>query len=408
MIIGAAHAPLKGAWAAISKRLLLRAAERLRIGQLRVEFPDGMVRHFGSSEPAALISIHDDAFFPRVLLGGEVALGEAYVDGLWSSPDLVALLELGVRNREALNLSSGGWQWVSRLRDRRLHGRRRNTTQGSRHNIASHYDLGNDFFKLFLDDTLTYSCAVFEHPEQDLADAQRHKYHVLGNRLRLGPNDHVLDIGCGWGGFAIEAAERYGCRVTALTISQEQFELVRWRVAEVGLADRVEIEFRDYREIADRYDAIVSIEVLEHIGAEYFSTFFECCNLALRPGGRMALQTIALPDRMFEAGRAGVHWVQKYIFSGGMLSSLVEIERALQRTSLLVTSVEEIGPHYPKTLQHWRSRFLAHLPEARAQGFSEEFLRMWEYYLAASEAGFRTRRTLDYQVFFEQPIIEPS
>jgi cyclopropane-fatty-acyl-phospholipid synthase len=397
--------PLAGVRNALARRLLLRAVERLRVGALRVELPDGATRRLEGRHPgpAATLRIHDDAFFPGVLLGGEIAFGEAYMDGLWSSPDLVALLELGARNREAFDLSRGGWRWASRLGDRRLHLGRRNTHDGARRNIAAHYDLGNDFFRLFLDETRTYSSAVFEHPEQDLADAQRHKYRLLAERLRLGPDDHVLEIGCGWGGFAIEAATTYGCRVTANTISREQLELARRRVADAGLADRVDLEFRDYRDIAGRYDALVSIEMLEAVGHEYLATFFERCNLALRPGGRMALQTIALPDRTYEASRDGVNWVQKYIFPGGALPSLAAIERALAGTALVIAGVDEIGLHYARTLREWRHRFLERRPEALAQGLDDRFLRMWEYYLAISEAGFRARLTFDYQIVFERP-----
>ena len=385
--------------------LLVQLASRIKRGSLRIEFPDGSVRLFGQAgaSPAADLKILDPAFYRQVALGGEIGFGEAYVDGLWRSSDLVSLLSLGIVNRPHVNLNVPGFRRVTRLADRRLHLSRRNTSQQARDNIHAHYDLGNDFFRLFLDQTLTYSCACFSNPEQSLADAQHTKYLMLCEKARIRRDDHVLEIGSGWGGFAIYAARNYGCRVTTVTISEEQLNLARRRIEGAGLSELVDVVPRDYRDITGQYDAVVSIEMLEAVGAEYFPAFFKKVDDSLKPGRRAAIQVITVPERSYAGLRDGVNWVQKYIFPGGMLPSLAEIERSLAETSLLITEVQDIGPHYATTLRRWRTAFMDNLPAVRALGFDERFIRMWEYYLAVSEAGFLTRNTGDLQIVFEKP-----
>jgi cyclopropane-fatty-acyl-phospholipid synthase len=388
-----------------AKRALIGLASRMRDGELRVRFPNGGVRMFGSAgaSPAASLHILDDSFYRRVLMHGEIGFGEAYMDGLWRSDDLVALLELGVLNRRSVQFNVGWLRRASRMRNVRLHRSRENTKAQAEENIHAHYDLGNDFFRLFLDDTMTYSCAYFDYPEQELADAQRNKYRMLCEKARIDSRDHVLEIGSGWGGFAMFAAERYGCRVTTITISQEQLKLARERVAAAGLSDLVEVRYCDYRDIHGQFDKVVSIEMFEAVGAEYFEAFFAACDRVLRPGGRFAMQTISVPDRSFASVRDGVNWVQKYIFPGGMLPSIAEIERALRDTELVIGGLEDIGAHYAITLNRWRYNFISQLPAVRALGFDDRFIRTWEYYLAACEAGFLTHNTGDLQIVFEKP-----
>jgi len=387
-----------------ARRIMLGAARRIRVGRLVVVMPDGSRRAFGdaASPHVGEIHVHHPAAALRLLLGGDTGAGEAYMDGLWSSPDLPALLKLGALNRESLALADGWWRLPLRLQRTLAHRARRNTLDGSRRNIEAHYDLGNDFYRLFLDETLTYSCAVFASPDQSLADAQRNKYAIMAERAGLRGGEHVLEIGTGWGSFALYAAGELGCRVTTITISSAQRELAAERVRAAGLEDRVSVELRDYRAIEGTYDAIVSIEMLEAVGAEYFTTFFEACDRALVPGGRMSLQAIAFPDVAYEPQRRGANWIQTYIFPGGLLPSLAEIERSLHRTNLLVRRVEDIAPHYVRTLQAWRGRFLAQRDAVRAMGFDERFIRMWEYYLAISEAGFATGLTHDLQIVLEK------
>jgi len=384
----------------IAWRVGMSAASRIRVGRLTVILPNGERHAFGdpASELTAEIRIHAREALVRMLVGGETGGGEAYVDGLWSSPDLAALLRLAARNREALALSDG-WFRVPRQLVRTLaHRRRRNTRTGARRNIATHYDLGNDFYRLFLDETLTYSSGVFRSSDQSLAEAQRTKYAVMAANAGLVPGQHVLEIGTGWGGFALYAAGELGCRVTTVTISREQHDLARERVRAAGLEDLVDVQLRDYRDITGTYDAIVSIEMLEAVGHEFLPLFFAICDRSLRPGGRMSLQVITFPDAAYARQLRGANWIQTYIFPGGVCPSLAVIEQALHGTRLLIRQTADIADSYVLTLRAWRERFLARLDDVRAMGFDERFIRTWEYYLALSEAGFATGISQDQQI----------
>jgi cyclopropane-fatty-acyl-phospholipid synthase len=387
-----------------ARRIMLGAARRIRVGCLTVTLPDGSQRQYGdrSSPLAGEMRIHRADAGVRMLLGGEIGAGEAYMDGLWSSPDLPALLKLAAVNREALGLPQGWWRVPFQLRRTLAHRTRRNTKQGSRRNIEAHYDIGNELYALFLDETMTYSSAVFASAEQSLADAQRNKYRVIAERAGLRGGEHVLEIGSGWGAFALYAAGQLGCRVTTITVSPAQHALATERIARAGLAHLVNVELRDYREVEGSYDAIVSIEMLEAVGAEYYTTFFETCDRALRPGGRMSLQTIAFPDVAYERQRRGANWIQTYIFPGGLLPSLAEIERSLHGTRLLIRGVDDIAPHYVRTLQAWRASFLGQVSAVTRLGFDDRFVRMWDYYLAISEAGFATGLTQDLQIVLQK------
>lgn len=394
--------------ARLAWRVGLAAVQRIRVGSLTVVLPDGTRRAFGDgdSDDRAEIHIHDSAALVRILLDGETAAGEAYMDGQWSSPDLAGLIRVAALNRASLALSAGWWRFPAELRRIVAHRFRRNTRSQSRRNIAAHYDLGNDFYRLFLDETMTYSSAVFASPEQSLADAQRNKYRLIAEGAGLvagsAAGQHVLEIGSGWGGFALYAAGELGCRVTSITISKEQHDLATERVKAAGLEHLVDIQLRDYREITGTYDALVSIEMLEAVGAEYHETFFQACDRALVPGGRLSLQSITFPDATYETQRRGANWIQTYIFRGGLCPSLAVIERASRSTRLLIRSVADIGPDYARTLREWRTRFMAQLESVRRQGFDDRFVRMWEYYLALCEAGFATGITQDLQIVFEK------
>jgi cyclopropane-fatty-acyl-phospholipid synthase len=387
-----------------AERVMVAAARRISVGRLAITWPNGSRRVFGdaASDRLGEMVVHDRQAVVRMLVGGDTGAGEAYMDGQWSSPDLPAMLKVAALNRDALAMADGWWRLPARLQRTVRHRIRRNTPRGSRRNIEAHYDLGNDFYRLFLDESMTYSSAVFASPDQSLANAQRDKYAVIADRAGLRGGEHVLEIGTGWGGFALYAAGELGCRVTTITISPAQHRLASERIAAAGLADRVSVELRDYREIEGTYDAIVSIEMFEAVGAEYFATFFEACDHALAPGGRLSLQTIAFPDVAYEPQRRGANWIQTYIFPGGLLPSLAEIERSLHGTRLLVRRVDDIAPHYVRTLQAWRAAFLGRLDEVRALGFDERFIRTWDYYLAISEAGFDTGITQDLQIVFEK------
>jgi len=386
----------------IAWRIALAAATRVTVGHLVVVLPDGETRTFGNAHagPAAEIRIHDRQALVRLLVGGETGGGEAYMDGLWSSPDLAGLLRWAALNRESLALSTGWFRRPAQLRRTIAHRLRRNSKSQSRRNIAAHYDLGNEFYQTFLDETLTYSSAVFAAPDQPLADAQRNKYRVMAEGAALIRGQHVLEIGTGWGGFALYAAGELGCRVTSVTISREQHDLARERVRAAGLEHLVDIQLRDYRDITGTYDAIVSIEMLEAVGAEYLARFFEICDASLVPGGRLSLQSITFPDAAYARQLRGANWIQTYIFPGGLCPSLAVIEGATRNTGLLIEHATDIAADYVVTLRAWRTRFMERVDTVRAMGFDDRFVRMWEYYLALSEAGFATGISQDLQIVF--------
>jgi cyclopropane-fatty-acyl-phospholipid synthase len=385
-------------------RIAMAAGDRVAVGHVVAVLPDGTRRTFGdaTAEPAAEIRIHDLRALMKLLVDGETGGGEAYMEGMWSSPDLAGLLRWAALNRESLALSTGWFRAPAQFRRTLAHRLRRNTKRQSRKNITAHYDLGNDFYRTFLDETMTYSSAVFASPGQSLADAQRTKYSRMADGAGLVAGQHVLEIGTGWGGFALYAAGERGCRVTSVTISKEQHALATERVRAAGLEDRVDIQLRDYRDIEGTYDAIVSIEMLEAVGAEYYATFFEVCDKALRPGGRLSLQSITFPDASYERQLRGANWIQTYIFPGGLCPSLAVIERATRDTRFLITEVTDIAADYVRTLREWRTRFMDQAGSVRAMGFDDRFIRMWEYYLALSEAGFATGISQDLQIVLEK------
>jgi cyclopropane-fatty-acyl-phospholipid synthase len=386
-----------------AERVLLSAAARIKVGHLTAVLPDGSRRTFGdpSSEIRGEIVVHDRAALVRLLVDGETGAGEGYMAGEWSSPDLAALLRMAALNRQELSLIGGWWRAPTQAMRIVAHRLRRNTVRQAKRNIASHYDLSNDLYRLFLDESLTYSSAVFESPAQRLVEAQRNKYARVADLAGITePGMHVLEIGSGWGSFAIYLAAERGATVTTITISEEQAALARMRVAAAGLSDRVSVELRDYRDVSGEYDAIVSVEMLEAVGHEYFPAFFETCDRVLRRGGRIGLQSITYPDAQYDQQRRGANWIQKYIFPGGLLPSMAVIERATRNTSLLLTGVTDIGPHYAPTLRAWREKFMANREAVRALGFDEPFVRMWEYYLALCEGGFAAGIFQDLQIGF--------
>jgi cyclopropane-fatty-acyl-phospholipid synthase len=368
-------------------------------GRLDLELSDGALVRLGPPGPAeAHARIHDDRLFLRLLLRGELGAGEAFVAGEWSSDDLVAAVRAFLRATRATGLESIVTRLVQ-LPDLVRHRRSSNTRRGSARNIHAHYDLGNAFYQLFLDpETLAYSCAIFDDHTRSLADAQHRKHDRLCEMLDLSPRDHLLEIGCGWGGMAMHAARTRGCRVTAITVSRDQHALAATRVAEAGLADRVRVEYRDYRDLEGRYDHVVSIEMLEAVGYHHLESYFATCARVLAPGGRLAVQTITMPDDRFEAYRRRVDWMQAYIFPGSCIPSLAAIERAAATAGLAVARADDIGPHYAPTLRAWRERFVSELASVRRLGFDEPFVRTWLLYLAFSEAAFTEHTLGDHQL----------
>jgi cyclopropane-fatty-acyl-phospholipid synthase len=385
----------------LARKFFLRILKGLPEGC--VELVEGaQTYHLGSpaSETRAVLAVHNERFYLRAALGGSTGIGEAYMDGDWSTPDLVGLLRLGVRNIGHLEAGSSTLSSVRRLLNRIQHRQHKNTLAGSRRNIAAHYDLGNSFYRLFLDENLAYSSAYFGAPEDSLDRAQIRKFDLICRKLQLGPREHLLEIGTGWGGFAAYAASAYGCRITTTTISQAQHEYARERFAQMGEAARgIELLNEDYRQLRGQYDRIVSIEMFEAVGLEHYDDFFGACDRLLRPGGAMLLQAITMNERRFPTYHRGSDWIQKYIFPGAELASLSEVLRSLGRvTQMGLHHLEDIGMHYAATLREWRSRFLNRLEEVRELGYSDRFLRMWDYYLAYCEAGFHERYIGDVQL----------
>lgn len=379
----------------LTYRPLVAAFSRLRHGELTLRLPEGQEFRFAGSRPGphAVWVINRRRTVRRMLVGGLIGFAEAYMDGDWDAPDLVALIELGEMNRELLGGLDGGG-WLSRALQWAVHKLRRNSRRGSRRNIAYHYDLGNEFYKLWLDETMTYSSALFADAQQSLADAQRNKYQHILQRLDLGPGDHLLEIGSGWGGFAIYAAKTTGCRVTSITLSEEQLVEARSRAADEGLSDRVEFRLQDYRDTEGTFDAISSIEMFEAVGEVYWPSYFATVKQRLKPGGRAALQVITIRDDLFHDYRKGVDFIQRYIFPGGMLPSPAEFSRQARIAGLAPTMRSFHGDDYATTLRHWDRRFSLQRARISEQGFDERFCRMWHYYLAYCEAGFR-RGTID-------------
>jgi len=381
--------------ARIARALFLRAARTLPPGSLTVVLPDGR-RAVAGRAGAPTMTIHADAFFHRLGADGRIGFGEAYMAGDWSADDLAGTLtafagSLGL-------LVPAPLRRIGRLFDRSLPADEENTPEGAARNIARHYDLSNDLFALFLDETMTYSCAIFE-PGDTLETAQRRKYESLAQLADIAPGHRVLEIGTGWGGMAIHLATTRGCRVTSATISHAQASLARERIDAAGAGDLVEVVLRDYRELEGAFDRIVSVEMFEAVGERYWPAFFACCDRLLRPGGAMGMQTITMPDARYRATRRTYGWVHKYIFPGGLIPSEEAIARALrQGSSLRVAAASEIGHFYTTTLRLWRERFMARADEVAALGFDATFRRMWEFYLAYCEAGFATGALGDVQL----------
>ena len=370
--------------------ILGQALTHLEGGSLEVTLPDGSARRFGSGAPVRL-DIHDRRFFHRVATRAKVGFGESYTAGEWDTDDLVGLFELLLRNAAAAGARHAR---VRRLLELRPRLNRRNGLLRARRNIAYHYDLGNDLFELMLDETMTYSCAVFDAPGASLAEAQRAKYERLCHKLLLGPDDRVLEIGCGWGGFAEYAATRYGCRVTGLTISHEQAAYARARTAHLP----VEILEQDYRRTDGEFTKVVSIEMLEAIGEEQFETYFATIDRVLAPGGRAAVQTILVPEQRWDRYRKTPDWIERYVFPGCLIPSLEALARAAKATELGIYEVEEIGEHYAETLRRWRHNVHERIAEVRALGYDRRFERTWDFYLAFCEAAFRRRALRDVQL----------
>ena len=390
-----------------ARRLVLKQFKQLEKGNLQV-IEDGSIITFGETEDKAelcgRIDVLDASFYSDIAFGGSIGAGESYMRGAWQCEDLVSLVRILVQNRHVLDSMEKGTARLTRSLQRVFHWINRNTRKGARRNIAAHYDLGNNFFSLWLDESMMYSCAMFEHAEQSLAEAQQHRLEVVCNKLELGPDDHVIEIGTGWGGFAIYAAQKYGCRITTTTISRQQYEMAWERIQAAGLQDRIELLLEDYRDLEGRYDKLVSIEMIEAVGSEQYDTYFSRCSKLLKPGGRMLIQAITIADQQYAYSQKNVDFIQRYIFPGGCLPSLGVMKETIARVSdMKIADVEDIGQDYALTLRHWRRNFFANIDKVLELGYPDEFIFMWEFYLCYCEGGFIERAISDVHLVADKP-----
>ena len=377
---------------------LQRGSLTLLVGHERYEFG------VSGAQPSATVRVVDPRFFADVAFGGVTGGGETYTRGYWESDCVTSVVRIFAANREVLERMDTGFARVTKPLRRLLHRLNQNSRRGSRRNISAHYDLGNDFFALWLDSRMQYSAGIFEQPDASLDDAQFAKLERICGKLDLQPTDHLLEIGTGWGGLAVHAAKHYGCRVTTTTISDEQYEYARRRVTNEGLDEQIRLLKQDYRDLSGTYDKLVSVEMLEAVGHEYHAAFFDKCCALLKPEGLMVLQTITIADQRYEGAKRSVDFVQRYIFPGGCLPSLRSMTESLcKHTDLRITHLEDIGPHYATTLRHWHDRLFVRLDEVRQLGYSNEFLRMWKYYLCYCEGGFLERAIGNVQFIAVRP-----
>jgi cyclopropane-fatty-acyl-phospholipid synthase len=398
------RAPRPGFLSTVARPLVLSRLSKLRNGSILM-WEDGEIRPFGT--PGGLegtLTVHDPAFFAEVAFGGSIGAAESYMLGHWSSGDLTSLMRVLLRNREVLDGMEAGMAALAAPLRTGAHWLHRNTRAGSRRNISAHYDLGNEFFRLFLDETMMYSCALFERPGMSLAEASVAKLDAVCRKLELGPRDHVLEIGTGWGGFALHAAGRYGCRVTTTTISPSQHALATERIRAAALQDRVTLLLEDYRDLRGRYDKLVSIEMIEAVGHQYYGEFFRVCAERLAPGGRMLVPALTIADQHYARARDEVDFIKRYIFPGCCIPSVTALAQAMTEASdLRIVGLEDIGPHYATTLAAWRARLHASSDEVRKLGLPETFVRMWEFYFCYCEAGFAERALGDVHLLAERP-----
>ena len=387
-----------------AKSQILKRLHSLQVGQLTLI--DGLEKHnFGkSTEIKATITILDPRFYGEIAFGGSIGAGEAYMLGYWTTDNLTNVIRLMCLNQNVMDTLEGGYQWLIKPLMKGLHWLNSNSLEGSRKNIAAHYDLGNEMFALFLDPTMMYSSAIFNEHSSTLQSASELKLRVICEKLALKPTDHVVEIGTGWGGFAIYAAKNYGCKVTTTTISKQQFELAKARVEAAGLSEQITLLLEDYRHLDGKYDKLVSIEMIEAVGYQYYDTYFAKVGALLKPNGLALIQAITIADQRYESAKSSVDFIQRYIFPGSCIPSNTAMLNSVTKVSdLRLFDLEDIGPHYAITLRIWRENFFANIDAVRKLGYSEEFIKMWEFYLCYCEGGFAERALGDVHLLLAKP-----
>jgi len=352
----------------------------------------------------AVIHVHDPRFYGEIAFGGSIGAGEAYMLGYWSTDNLTNVIRIMCLNQSVMDSLEGGYQWLTKPAMRILHWLNSNTAEGSRKNIAAHYDLGNEMFQLFLDPTMMYSSAMFNHTTGNLQQASELKLKTICDKLDLKPTDHVIEIGTGWGGFSIYAARNYGCKVTTTTISEQQFQLAKARVQAAGLESNITLLLDDYRDLQGQYDKLVSIEMIEAVGYQFYDTYFSKVSALLKPDGLALIQAITIADQRYDSARKSVDFIQRYIFPGSCIPSNTAMLNSITgKTDLRLFDLEDIGPHYATTLRMWRESFLANISKVRKLGYSEEFIKMWEFYLCYCEGGFEERALGNAHLLLAKP-----
>jgi len=391
----------------LARRGIMSRLRQITWGQLCIEDGDGK-HSFGDQPvdgaPRVEIQVLDQRFYSELAFGGTLAAGEAYIQGYWTCSHLTDLVRLMVRNRHILDRVEGSLtKFKSPLR-RLAHWLNRNTQVGSRRNIEAHYDLGNEMFETFLDPSMMYSSGYYPADDATLDQAAVAKLKRICDKLQLSSEDHVIEIGSGWGGFAVYAATHYGCRVTTTTISKQQHALAQQRIKDAGLEDKITLLLQDYRNLQGHYDKLVSIEMIEAVGHQYLDTYFAKCSSLLKPDGIMLIQAITIADQNYDRAIKSVDFIQRFIFPGGFIPSVSAIADSIKKaTDMRLFHLEDIGPHYATTLEHWRQRFFDNIEQIKALGYSEQFVRMWEFYLCYSEGGFLERVLGDAQLVFIKP-----
>jgi len=391
-----------------SRKIITRLLNAITWGRIKLVHDDS-ITVFGKPEtgdqPEVTLEVLHPRFYSDIVFGGSVGLAEAYIAGIWKCSDLTDLVRILVRNLSVLERAEHGPAWINLTIRKVFHLLHRNTQPGSRRNIVAHYDLGNEFYALFLDRTMTYSCGIFESESASLEEASIAKYDRICRKLHLGPEDHVIEIGGGWGGFAVYAADNFGCHVTTTTISENQYVYTTDMVRREGLIGRVEVLNMDYRDIDGRFDKLVSIEMIEAVGHEFLKTFFSNCSNLLKPDGMMALQAITIADQRYREHIRDVDFIKRYIFPGSCLTSVARICDVVTRaTDLRLVHMEDITPHYARTLRCWRKKFLDRIDKVREMNLPESFIHMWEYYFCYCEGAFRERYIGNVQMIFSKPL----
>jgi cyclopropane-fatty-acyl-phospholipid synthase len=394
----------------LAKRMLIQRLEKLEHGTIKI-VEDNQTMQFGNDTRGSSLNqidvtlfVKDSQFYGEVVFGGSIGAGEAYMQGYFECDNLTNLIRLMVRNQSLLDDIESSFAKITAPIQAWLHRVNKNTQTGSRRNISAHYDLGNDFFKLMLDPTMMYSSAIFETSKQSLEEASIAKLKSICRKLDLKPTDHVLEIGTGWGGFAIYAAQNYGCKITTTTISQAQYQLARERIKDAGLENKIEVLLTDYRDLTGDYDKLVSIEMIEAVGHQFYDTYFGACGRLLKPNGMMLLQAITIADQRYASAIKSVDFIQRYIFPGSCIPSVTAMLNSITNSSdMRLFDLEDIGPHYATTLARWRENFFEKIAEVRQLGYPETFIRMWDFYLCYCEGGFEERALGDVHMLLVKP-----